>query len=346
MQFSVLIPVYNVEKYLNECLRSITEQEFTDYEIILIDDGSTDTSGEICDAYKKNYANIRVIHQENHGPLYTRRVGFKAAVGEYCIAIDSDDFVGENFFSTLNKAITACNPDMLIINAVKYYDGKTYRHKAPMYSDDKYFEGSEKKALYKKLLNREMSNTLWTKVVKRSIVDVDFDYSSYQGVSMGEDLLQSLPLLTNAASVFYIKEPLYYYRTNLESLTQKYKIETYASLVQVNKKLDEYVMMWNVSNGEVMASNRFMVDVYDIFVSSTKTRDKVVFEEVLKEISYDKYFRKKYVMANKKSMSIQKRFVVWSIYKRTKLQTAMARCLVLLIEWYKFKNISGGKNEY
>lgn len=345
MQFSVLIPVYNVEKYLEECLHSIIEQEFKDYEIILVDDGSTDGSGSICDVYEKNYENIRVIHQENHGLLYTRRVGFKAAVGEYCIVVDSDDFVGCDLFSTLSKAIIDYNPDMIIINAMKYYNGKTYRHKAPMYPNDKYFEGSEKVALYKKLLNREMSNTLWTKIVKRSIVDVDSDYSSYQEVSMGEDLLQSLPLLTNATSVLYLKDPQYYYRTNLESLTQKYKPQNYISLVDVNKKLDEYVMMWNISGGKVMASNRFMIDVYDIFVSLAKAGDKVIFEKGLKEICYDKYFRKKYVTANKKSITIPKRFVVWSIYKGTKIQIALARYFVLLIEWYKFKKISAGRKK-
>lgn len=90
---SVLVPVYNVEAYLKECVESILSQTFTDFELILCDDGSKDLSGEICDEFAQQDPRVRVIHKENEGLLWTRRRMFQEAKGEYFICIDSDDWV-------------------------------------------------------------------------------------------------------------------------------------------------------------------------------------------------------------------------------------------------------------
>ena len=91
MLFSVLIPVCNAEKYLAQCMESVLEQTYSDYEIVLIDDGSTDSSGSLCDKYEQEHLNVRVIHQENQGQLLTRCNAICAAKGEYCVFLDSDD---------------------------------------------------------------------------------------------------------------------------------------------------------------------------------------------------------------------------------------------------------------
>lgn len=337
MLFSFMIPVYNVDKYLDNCLQSILCQNFKDYEIILIDDGSTDKSGSLCDIYEKKYENIRVIHQENHGIFYTRRVGFRAARGEYCISVDSDDFLDKNFLTTLYRAIEKYTPDMIVINALKYYEGAVYQHKQPMYPENKFFDEYEKKELYQKLLNREMSNTLWTKVIKKSIIDSEFDDSRCQWINLGEDLLMSLPILTNAKSVLYLSAPLYYYRTNFESLTQKYNLKNYESIVEVNKKLEEYVSLWDISRGKELAAGRFMVDVYDIFISMFKARKNFDYEKGIDEIATSGYFREKYSVADKKNMDIRQRFAIWSIYNKNKLGMMLSGMIVKIKEWYFLK---------
>ena len=91
MLFSVCIPVYNTSKYLDECLASVLCQTEKDYEIVLVDDGSTDGSGALCDRYAARYPHIRVIHKENEGLMMTRRRGFQEALGDYFICLDSDD---------------------------------------------------------------------------------------------------------------------------------------------------------------------------------------------------------------------------------------------------------------
>ena len=93
MKISIIIPVYNVEKYLRECLDSILAQSYKDFEIILADDGSTDSSGNICDEYSMKYENIKVLHKNNNGLSSARNAGLDIAQGEYILFIDSDDVV-------------------------------------------------------------------------------------------------------------------------------------------------------------------------------------------------------------------------------------------------------------
>ena len=113
IKFSVIIPVYNVEKYLQECLKSILEQTYNNYEIILVDDGSTDSSGKICDEYAQKYPNIHTYHQVNQGQSVARNMGVKKAEGEYIWFVDSDDvIIKRDALELLQKS--ACNqPDLI-----------------------------------------------------------------------------------------------------------------------------------------------------------------------------------------------------------------------------------------
>ena len=109
MLFSVIIPVFNASKFLKRCLNSIVCQEFNDYEIILIDDGSTDESPLICDEYSKKYSFIRTIHKENGGTVSARRRGVVEAKGNYLLSIDADDYVDSDYFETISKEISKNN---------------------------------------------------------------------------------------------------------------------------------------------------------------------------------------------------------------------------------------------
>lgn len=333
VRFSVLVPVYNVERYLRQCLDSIEKQTFKDYEIIIIDDGSKDDSGLICDEYARKFDNISVYHQNNRGLLFTRRRAFSLAKGEYCVIVDSDDFIAENMLERLNDCIIQFSPDMIIIGSWKYFKGKTYIHKKWIYTESKLISGYEKNEIYEKLLSRELSNTLWTKIVKRAIVDVNTDYSDYYDVNMGEDLLQTLPLITKAESVYYLKENLYYYRTNLDSLTQNFNLSCIDSLVKVNERLDDYLPLWNLKFGNELAGYRYMVDVYDIVRSVAKTRNKEKIYFVINYFAHSSYFSKKYEEANCNKLNNRQRILVASIYKRKKhLVFAIAMLLVLQLD--------------
>jgi len=101
MELSILVPVYNTEKYLKRCVESLLSQSVKDYEVILVDDGSTDGSGSICDEFARKDSRVRVIHQENAGPSAARLAGIRASCGAYLGFVDSDDYVESDFYERL-----------------------------------------------------------------------------------------------------------------------------------------------------------------------------------------------------------------------------------------------------
>lgn len=127
MFFSIIIPVYNVEDYLNECLDSILSQNYTDYEILLVNDGSKDRSGEICNTYAKNNFNIRVFHQENKGVSSARNKGLNYARGKYIFFVDSDDIMCEGALNKVFSMLKKENwPEVLLGNIIHWQDKKEY----------------------------------------------------------------------------------------------------------------------------------------------------------------------------------------------------------------------------
>ena len=127
MLFSVIIPVYNVEKYLTECIDHLLSQDFQDFELILVDDGSKDNSGIICEEYAKKDKRIIVIHQENAGQAVARNTGTAVAQGEYIIYLDSDDYICDNAFLSELSLKTTEKPDVILYGYKKYFESKRAR---------------------------------------------------------------------------------------------------------------------------------------------------------------------------------------------------------------------------
>lgn len=254
MKFSILVPVYNVEQYFEQCLQSLLKQTYKDFEVILVDDGSTDSSGEICDRYQAEYPDkIRVIHQKNQGLISARRVGIKEASGEYCIFVDSDDLVEENLFEVLDGFIAKNKTDVLLYSYT-YYRNNKKSEKYHQYEDyGKIWTKEEKSQLYDKLLFSVDITPVWIKAVKSEILKNDpTDYTQYYGKNMAEDLLQSLHILTAAETVGYIYEPLYLYRINENSVSRSFRPETIhtKNTVHVYEKAKEYLKIWNLEDEE------------------------------------------------------------------------------------------------
>lgn len=169
MRFSVIIPVYNVEKYLDECVHSVLAQDFQDYEMILVNDGSTDNSGEKCDAYAEKYSHIKVVHKENGGLSDARNFGVEEAVGEYLIFLDSDDFWGiKEALGDINRIISnKNNPDIIFFGHTDYFGEETPLSNYPFYEVK---EGGFQQN-FKYLLEANIFFvSAWNKVIKREIV--------------------------------------------------------------------------------------------------------------------------------------------------------------------------------
>ena len=126
VNISIVVPVYNVENYLVECLQSILEQTYKDFELILVNDGSVDKSGEICDEYKKKYDNIKVVHQKNQGQSVARNNGVKLSEADWIMFVDSDDVIHPNLLEYLYRAVTESDCGMAVserVSADKIPDG-------------------------------------------------------------------------------------------------------------------------------------------------------------------------------------------------------------------------------
>ena len=256
MKFSILVPVYNVEKYLEQCVESLLNQTYKgEYEIILVDDGSTDSSGKICDRYQKNNPDkIKVVHKKNEGLVSARQAGIEAANGEYSLFADSDDFAENTLLETVNECINRNNnPDMVIYSFRYYSNGKTDERKSTLSADEKIFTNYNKKEIYEALICTTFIASLWTKALKTEILKNDpTDYSKYYDKNMAEDWFRSIHLLTDADKIVYINEPLYYYRTNEDSISRSFRFETISkkNTLYVYDRLTEYLPEWGMNTEE------------------------------------------------------------------------------------------------
>lgn len=246
MKFSVLIPVYNTEKYLEECLQSVLTQTYQDFEIILVDDGSTDNSGKICDSYQKKYPDkLKVIHQSNQGQLASRCNAVNAASGDYVIFADADDLPVENALKTINNNLEKYkSPDILVYSFV--YEESIGTRKASRLFDEGIVE---REKLYQMFFSGTGLNNVWTKAVKRDIaLCKGFDFSPYYKLRCSEDKLYSMVVIDQCDIVAYIYEPLYRYRLFDGSVTRTYSLDNIekfnsVSIYQIEK---HFLKKWNL----------------------------------------------------------------------------------------------------
>ena len=234
LMFSVIVPVYNVEKYLRECIDSILAQTYTNFELILIDDGSTDASGKICDKYVARDPRITVIHKENGGLISARRAGLHIATGQYSCFVDSDDMISCDLLQKTYDIISKFSSDIITFKWMNIdSSGKPFDEEMPVFD-----EGEIGKEVYfQKMLSSSSLNSLCKKICKRMLFDADKDYSCFYSIRNGEDLLQTIPLVYRARSFYYLAQPLYFYRSNPDSITHRYRGDEYKVLNTVRPAL-------------------------------------------------------------------------------------------------------------
>ena len=249
--FSIVVPVYNVEKYLNACLETLVAQTFSNYEIILVDDGSTDKSGEICDDWKLRFMDrIRVIHQQNMGLLMARTTGFGIARGEYFVIVDSDDVLHVKALETIHKYIEEYAADVVIYQASEKTDFSTPISVLP-FADGEIFSIDTNCEFRRRMGSTFSMNSLWTKAFRRELAHLQTQECAH--ISQGEDLVYSLPMLDKAERVVYCRQVLYYYRPNPNSITRTYKPALFRSLRDTLRLQRSYALKWDPS-GELAAA--------------------------------------------------------------------------------------------
>jgi len=293
---SIIVPIYNVEKYLRKCIESILNQTYKNIELILINDGSPDNSADICVEYSKRDKRIKFISQDNSGVSIARNTGIKEATGDYILFIDSDDYIEKYTIETLVNSVE--DKDMIVCS---YYKEKEEKPKKEMPVTQKYLV-SKKNMLQQIHTNKAIYGYIWNKLYKKSIID-KYNIEFRSNIAICEDLLFNIEYLDKAdTDIVITNEKLYHYimrgnsAVNAKNINKKltalasYQIieelykekypfaleHLYCGIFQMyfRLKLDTYIV--GIKDKEKIALyNKKMKETYRIIIRNKDIRSKL-----------------------------------------------------------------------
>lgn len=263
IDISILMPVYNGEKYIKKAIDSILNQSFRNWELIIVDDGSTDNSGKICDKFAIEDSRISVIHQENHGISYTRNLLISEAKGKYIGFIDCDDNIRHDAFEILFNNIEKYKSDLTICGFTeqKMDEYKIISQVEKIYYPNEYLLIKDMNNLIMNFSNSELLNPLWNKLYKREIIE-RYNLRFPKNIENGEDLIFNLDYISNIKSISFCKESLYYYaKRNNGSITHKYVEDMYYKGLDIHNHLEDFLKkmeFYSEENQYILAGNHLM----------------------------------------------------------------------------------------
>lgn len=267
MEISVIIPVFNTEQYLEECLDSVLAQQFEDWECLLIDDGSTDRSSSICDLYVGKDSRFKVFHAENGGASFARNLGIKYASGKYIAFIDSDDTVDEEYLSKLYTAaekskskLTVCGMKLIYPFGVETYTAAEGLVIIGNGQSDRFVELNQKFLLYGPVVKLYRSDIIKNNKIRFPLA-----------VHYGEDLIFNLEYLEHVTEIRVIDSPGYNYRIlSTGSLSSSYHSRDFDNNYRQWKKIHSFFEKRDIegSNAQAFLSNRLWGIGYDLVLSN------------------------------------------------------------------------------
>lgn len=229
---SIIVPVYNAEKYIRRCINSIINQTYTNFELILIDDGSSDKSSNICDEYAACDGRIKVIHTENKGVSSARNTGLNVANGAYIGFVDSDDWLESDMYEFLLENAENYKADISCCNYYVNGDKETIIEHQQIESIVSYNEGCTESFLERKTFG----NNIWNKIFKKSVIKEGFNVD----LSIGEDAYFLFKVCLNSKSIVCCKEAKYHYFIRMGSATKTgFNPKVFQSLVFTDMIIDD-----------------------------------------------------------------------------------------------------------
>lgn len=243
---SIIIPVYNVEKYLKQCLDSVIAQKYNNYEIILVDDGSTDDSPNICNEYADKYQNIRCFHKENGGLSSARNYGVDRMNGEYVLFLDSDDYWDDSeFLYKISNILKKEDYDIIVFGMKKYFeDSKCFCN--PQFKFD------NNTSIYELIKYNKFKASACNKIIKSEILKKN-NIVFPLGLK-SEDIKWTYEVLKNSKNIYALKENIYVYRQRGGSITKTIKEQNILDMISMFKFCYEDCIKCNNSNKEVLLS--------------------------------------------------------------------------------------------
>lgn len=243
---SVIVPVYNAEPYLEECLKSLDNQTLNSFEVVLVDDGSTDKSPEICDHFSRMHKNAKVIHQKNQGVYLARQAGLRdvSDSSTYILFLDADDCLRRDALEIIAKCLEETEADILTFNYSRS-TSENYQQGCLKIDGFKpgFYRGKTYQEVYRITCTGQFNN-LCSKVFNTRLLQEQLIDDGFSPIKHGEDLLQLLPLVDKAKSLIYIDEILYFYRLNSLSESAIFRETQLSDLDYLFRHLSVYAKKW------------------------------------------------------------------------------------------------------
>lgn len=294
---SVIVPVYNASKFLNTSIQSIIQQTYTNIEIVLINDGSTDDSLGVMEKLQKQDNRIKIYSRDNKGTLYTRIEGAKLATGQYIMYMDADDYI-ENIM--IEKLILQIE-DADIIRCGHFIEDLTKKTKIQgeeFYKKKIILEQENFQKLYELYLKTYQYSAIWAQLIKTELIK-QIDIKNIKQINMCEDLYLNLEIVTRAKKIIFLPDAYYHYMVrenstcttlSFEKIQKKMIDATY-----VYMKLYDYIKKWNIENklNQSIISNRIIKELVVqaiplFYISCSRKQILDILQEVVQSIDFNK----------------------------------------------------------
>ena len=294
-KISVIIPIYNVEKYLDRCIKSVVNQTLKEIEIILVDDGSPDNCPEMCDVYAKNDIRIKVIHKDNEGLGYARNTGLEVAKGEFVAFIDSDDFIDERMYELLYNMAKKNKLDTVFCGCIYYTSPELIRKRSEV-QQNTVFRG--RNAINNILLDFlaplpaypndvKYMMSVWHAIYSLDIIRKHSIAFCSERQFLSEDILFDVDYLSVSENIGFIPEPLYYYCLNESSLSRTYKKEKYEKAKVLIRELETRLRGIYIKEEYLLHLQRFQLFYLRVFFISAIKNKQIGFA---KKIIHDTFW--------------------------------------------------------
>ena len=328
---SIVVPIYNVEKYINRCIDSILNQTYKNLQIILVDDGSEDNCGDIIDEYAKSDSRIEIIHKQNGGLSDARNFGVERITGDFTLFVDSDDWLETNMIETMMNNMNKYNAD--IVQAAFYYAYDEYL----LYDNRYYSETNEPvvlnndKLMHELVINERVKNFAWGKLYKTSIIkDIPFK----KGV-LFEDVFWAHHVMAKVNKYVIIHNPLYYYLQREDSIVSNYSVrnlDILNGLKERHKFIEEnYKQFINESYKLILRTSLIHYNLLLVNRDKDKNGEN---RKVIKKYIYKNYKSLK-ASINKSDKDLKRQLFLFKIYPRLNVLVILKNKILRLIHLQK-----------
>lgn len=322
---SIIIPIYNKENSLKKCIDSVIQQTYKDIEIILVNDGSKDYSGKICDEYKEIDRRIKVIHKQNGGVSSARNEGIKNALGEFIQFVDADDRIDKYMCEKLHNEVVINDYDLVICGMEIVKNGKVIENVE--YSNKRFEELYELKDYFIEYYKKYLFNSPVNKLYKKKKIKELFD----EELSLGEDLLFNLKYLKGCSKISVLKEKLYVYNIgNINSLTGIYRKNEFDIVKRLDKEINNFCAeVFNSCNQFITFNNAMFINSLTACIQKLCYFSKDKDNEIVKEIK--KYINDKIVINKLEKVNVD------YIREKVVYKIILSKCSKNVYYYFKFK---------